>query len=88
MIKFSPGDAADCDRRCDGDSNIANDEHTACGMIVMKVYGTELKENPTPEFILLKFNVFNYCLLKRFISTRKKNLLGFHILYFSMCPRI
>ena len=43
MIKSSPGDASECDRRCDGDSIIANDEHTACGMIVMKVYGTELK---------------------------------------------
>ena len=35
MIKSSPGDAAECDRRCDGDSNIANDEHTACGKTVI-----------------------------------------------------
>ena len=72
MIKSSPGDAAECDRRCDGDSNVNNDEHTACGMIVMKVYGTELKKKTTTEFIVLKFNVFIYCVLKRFICTRKK----------------
>ena len=47
-IKPMVGDAANCSTSCDGKTNVANSEHTACGLYIMN---PSLHTKTSPNYV-------------------------------------